>query len=89
MKTYEPGYLRNCPAPHRKEDLKPGSGNPEQPGTIEERLVEKAREVIALAPEIRSEKVARLESAIKQKDYRIEASKIAQSLIICAVWESR
>jgi flagellar biosynthesis anti-sigma factor FlgM len=46
-----------------------------------ERLAQKAREVVAAAPEVRAEKVAALKEAIRQGAYRPDARKVALKLI--------
>jgi flagellar biosynthesis anti-sigma factor FlgM len=45
------------------------------------RLIEKAREVVYLTPEVRPEKVARLKEAIEQGNYKIDSRRLADIIL--------
>ena len=45
------------------------------------RLLTKAREAVAAAPEVRAERIAALQEAIAQGTYRVDSQQVALSLI--------
>ncbi len=46
------------------------------------RLLTKAREAVAAAPEVRAERIAALKEAIAQGTYRVDSKQVALSLIV-------
>jgi flagellar biosynthesis anti-sigma factor FlgM len=54
----------------------------------DDRLIEQVRQIIAETPEVRPEKVARLEEAVASGAYEIDARKLANRLITKIILES-
>ncbi len=79
---------RKTPQGPRRPRRRPGAlglAGPFQAEAWEDRLTRlltKAREAVAAAPEVRAERIAALQEAIAQGTYRVDSKQVALSLIV-------